>query len=174
MGDGGLIVTNNDLFADKIRVLKNHGANPKYYHNLIGINSRLDTIQATILMSKLPYVKDWLAKRKNNAEFYLTNITNDNLILPELEAKAGGSFNQFSIKSKRREAIIGELTKNKIGTAIYYPKPMHLQECFTFLNYKENDFPVSEKIANEVFSIPIYPGLTKENLSYITETLNKL
>ncbi len=175
-GDGGLVTTNDDELADKIRTLRMHGAKPKYYHHVIGYNSRLDTIQAAILSVKLNHLEEWTNKRRENAMFYsqaLDDITDDKLELPQIAEGRKHIFNQYTIRVKegKRDKLKQFLEGQGISTTIYYPLPLHLQPCFSFLGYKKGDFPAAEKASAEVLSLPIYPELKKEEGGYVVEKI---
>ncbi|MCW3129906.1 MAG: DegT/DnrJ/EryC1/StrS family aminotransferase [Methanophagales archaeon] len=175
-GDGGLITTNDDELADKIRTLRMHGAKPKYYHHVIGYNTRLDTIQAAILAVKLNHLEEWTTKRRDNARFYskaLSDITEDELELPQIAEGRKHIFNQYTIRVKngRRDNLKEFLEGQGISTAIYYPLPLHLQPCFSFLGYKRGDFPVAEEASKEVLSLPVYPDLEREEREYVVKKI---
>ena len=171
-GDGGLVTTNDDELADKIRTLRMHGAKPKYYHHVVGYNSRLDTIQAAILNVKLNHLEEWTTRRRANAMFYskaLGDITDDELETPQIAEGRKHVFNQYTIRVKngKRDKLKAFLEGQRISTAIYYPLPLHLQPCFSFLGYEKGDFPSAEKASTEVLSLPVYPELRKEEREYV-------
>lgn len=175
-GDGGLVTTNDDELADKIRTLRMHGAKPKYYHHVVGYNSRLDTIQAAILDVKLNHLEEWTNRRRDNAMFYsnaLEDITDDKLELPQIAEGRKHIFNQYTIRVKngKRDNLKQFLEGQGIGTAVYYPLPLHLQPCFSFLGYKKGDFPAAEKASKEVLSLPVYPELRKEEREHIIDKI---
>ncbi|MGB7533669.1 MAG: DegT/DnrJ/EryC1/StrS family aminotransferase [Halobacteriota archaeon] len=175
-GDGGLVTTNDDELADKIRTLRMHGAKPKYYHHVVGYNSRLDTIQAAILSAKLNHLEEWTDRRRDNAMFYsnaLEDITDDKLELPQIAEGRKHIFNQYTIRVKngKRDNLKEFLEGQGIGTAVYYPLPLHLQPCFSFLGYKKGDFPAAEKASKEVLSLPVYPELRKEEREHIIDKI---
>src|SRR5690554_633132 len=160
MGDGGMCLTNNEDLADKLRQLRVHGENPKYYHKWIGLNSRLDSIQAAILAVKLPYLEGWSEKRRENARYYYENLQDiEEIKLPYINPKTRTIYNQFTIIAKKRDELKDHLVQAGIGCAIYYPRPLHLQECFAYLEASEGDCPNAERLAGEVLSPPIYPVL---------------
>lgn len=170
-GDGGMVTTNSEKLAEKVRILRVHGSKPKYYHKFVGINSRLDELQAAVLRIKLKYLEVWTNNRVERAERYNrlfkdTGLT-DVLSLPAARPYNRHVFNQYIIRVKRRDALRDYLSKEGIGTEIYYPVPLHLQECFRYLGYKKGDFPVSEKAAGETLALPIYPELTPEEQEYV-------
>lgn len=182
MGDGGMVVTNDEELADKLRVLRIHGARPKYFHSLIGGNFRLDPIQAAILLVKLPYLERWHKERRKNAERYEILFKNTKLLerqlikLPKVVYKGlknGHIFNQYIIRAKRRDELREFLKERGIGTAIYYPLPFHLQPCFRYLGYKRGGFPEAERAAEETLALPIYPELTEEMQVYIVEKIEE-
>ena len=171
-GDGGMVVTNDDELADKLRKSRNHGMAPKYYHQFVGGNFRLDALQAVVLDVKLKYLDDWHAARRCNAERYNEAFADSVVKTPAaLYVDKGVTnyhiYNQYIIRVEDRDAVRGRLLENDIGCDIYYPVPMHLQECFKELGYKLGDFPHSEQAANETLALPIYPELTDEMQEYV-------
>jgi dTDP-4-amino-4,6-dideoxygalactose transaminase len=177
-GDGGMVTTNDDALAERLLALRVHGSKTKYYHTLLGINSRLDSLQAAILRVKLPYLDSWSDARASNAERYNQLFEDAGLIeevgLPVVRDNVRHIFNQYVIRVRggRRDALIEHLKQNDIGTDIYYPVPLHLQECFSYLNYRENDFPEAERAARETLALPIYPELTAEQQAYVVESIH--
>jgi dTDP-4-amino-4,6-dideoxygalactose transaminase len=175
-GDGGMITTDSDAFYEKLKILRGHGSHPKYYHKLVGGNFRLDALQAAIVSIKLKYLDTWTEGRQENAALYgrlfdRAGLT-DRVRLP-FEIQNRHIYNQFVIMVPgQRDALRGFLSKAGIGTEIYYPVPMHLQECFAFLNCKEGDFPVAEKAAASCLALPIYPELTDAQLTYVVDKIN--
>jgi dTDP-4-amino-4,6-dideoxygalactose transaminase len=176
IGDGGMVVTNDHKLADKIKLLRGHGAHPKYYHSVIGGNFRLDAIQAAVLQVKLKYLDIWIARRQQNAQQYRELFAQtglEDIKLPvELETRRH-IYNQFVIRYSGRDELIKYLKKQKIGCEVYYPVPMHLQECLAQLNYKVDDFPVSEEAAQKTLSIPIYPELNKAQQRAVIDVLKE-
>ncbi len=174
-GDGGMVTTNSEKLAEKIRILRVHGSKPKYYHKFVGINSRLDEIQAAVLRIKLKHLETWTNKRIERAERYNRLFKDAGLLdiasLPVKRAYNRHVFNQYIIKVKKRDTLREYLSKQGIGTEIYYPVPLHLQECFRYLGYKKGDFPVSEKAAKETLALPIYPELTPEEQEYVVSKI---
>jgi dTDP-4-amino-4,6-dideoxygalactose transaminase len=170
-GDGGMVVTNDPELAEMVRILRVHGSKPKYYHSTIGYNSRLDTIQAAILSVKLKYLDDWTKKRREHAEVYNSAFKDLDMITPKEENFNYHIYNQYTIAVKNRDELRNYLKEKQIGHDTYYPVPLHLQECYKFLGYKKGDLPVSEKKAEEVVSIPIYPELTEEEQEYVISTI---
>ena len=173
-GDGGLITTNNDEIAEKIKILRVHGAHPKYYHHIIGYNSRLDAIQASVLNVKLKYLEGWVQNRIKNANIYNEGLKDiEQLELPQTSSNEKHGFNQYTVRVKNglRDELKNFLQKRSIGSAIYYPLPLHLQPCFSALNYNEGDLPNAELACDEVLSLPIFPELEKEEMEYTIETI---
>lgn len=171
-GDGGMVVTNNDKLADKLRKARNHGMAPKYYHQFVGGNFRLDALQAVVLDVKLKYLDEWHAARRTNAAVYNTAFADSAVETPTAIYADSGVinfhiYNQYIIRVDNRDVVKDRLVSNDIGCDIYYPIPMHLQECFSGLGYKLGDFPNSEQVANEALALPIYPELTDEMQEYV-------
>ena len=176
MGDGGMLTTNDEALANKLVALRNHGAQIRYYHKWIGINSRLDGFQGAILRVKLKYLDDWTDKRQANADRYRQLFTNagvsEQITLPFERENVRHIYNQFVIRvPNKRDELREFLTANSIGTDIYYPVSLHLQECFAYLGYKENDFPESEKASRETLALPIFPEMTNEQQDFVVEKI---
>ncbi|MDQ3013710.1 MAG: DegT/DnrJ/EryC1/StrS family aminotransferase [Acidobacteriota bacterium] len=173
-GDGGMITTNDDVLAAQLSILRVHGMEPKYYHSIIGICSRLDALQATVLAVKLKHLDQWTAARQANAAGYdqlfkeagLTEI-----VTPKVHPNGRHIFHQYTIRSPRRDELKAHLQAAGIGVEIYYPLPLHQQECFAFLGYKLGDLPITEQAARECLSLPIYPELTAEQQQYVVEKI---
>lgn len=192
-GDGGLVTTNDEELAAKLRILRVHGGKPKYYHKIIGGNFRIDAIQAAVLNVKLPHLDSWTKRRQENAELYTKYFIENGLaeeegklkyddknkvLLPDpvykkYDLKYYHIYNQYVIRVQNRDEVRKSLTENEIGTEIYYPVPFHLQECFAYLGYKKGDFPVSEWCAADSIALPIYPELTKEQIEFVVKTIKK-
>jgi dTDP-4-amino-4,6-dideoxygalactose transaminase len=170
-GDGGMVVTNDEQLYDRLKLMRNHGANPKYYHKFVGANFRLDPIQAAVLLVKLPHLDNWSEARRRNAAFYNQKFNGEAVETPYINPDCVSIYNQYVIRVPRRDQLIACLREKNVGCEIYYPVPMHLQECFKYLNYKQGDFPEAEKAANEVLAIPIYPELTDQMKNYVAETI---
>jgi len=175
-GDGGMITVKTEEDKNLCVSLRAHGENPKYYHRLVGYNSRLDSMQATILLVKLPHLKDWSDKRRKHAHRYDEELSGlPSLTTPEVrEFSTYHIYNQYTLRSPKREQILGGLKAAGIDYCIYYPVPFHAQDCFKQLGYRPEEFPVSSKAAREVFSIPIYPELTQDEQSEVIDTLKQL
>jgi len=173
-GDGGLCTTQNEGLAEKLRSLRVHGSSPKYYHSLIGGNFRLDSIQAAILSVKLKYLDEWSSKRAANAEFYDAALGSlEELRIPSRDNRGRHVFNQYTLRCDARNALRQHLSDAEIGTEIYYPLPLHMQECFSYLGYKKGDFPHAESAAESVLSIPVYPELSTEQLQTVAQSINQ-
>ncbi|MEK7286738.1 MAG: DegT/DnrJ/EryC1/StrS family aminotransferase [Nitrospirota bacterium] len=171
-GDGGMVTTNDAELAEKIRVLRVHGSKPKYYHSFLGINSRLDSIQAAILSVKLPYLAQWSQKRVENAQFYNEQFNKiKSVVTPYIAPYNQTIYNQYVLRVPHRDMLIAHLKKNGIGCEIYYPVPLHLQPCFSEWNGKEGDFLESEKAARETIALPIYSELTLDQKMEVAEAV---
>jgi dTDP-4-amino-4,6-dideoxygalactose transaminase len=175
IGDGGFVTTNNSALAEKIIKLRNHGSHPKYYHSLIGGNFRLDTIQAAVLLIKLPYLDSWHAARQRNAEFYDQAFAQTPIKTPFIAYKREFHiYNQYVILvPENRDGLRQHLNAHEIGHEVYYPVPFHLQDCFQYLGYRAGDFPNSEYTAEHSLALPIYPELTREMQAYIVEKVRE-
>jgi dTDP-4-amino-4,6-dideoxygalactose transaminase len=179
IGDAGMAVTNDDAVGERLRLLRNHGAKPKYYHKLVGGNFRLDTIQAAVLQVKLAHLAKWTAARREHAAHYRRLFKDrrltDRVGLPEAPPDDADHvkhiYNQFVIRVARREALRQFLTTRGIGTEVYYPVPFHMQECFRDLGYREGDFPEAERAARETLALPIYPELSSDQQAYVVDTV---
>ena len=171
VGDGGMVVTNDPELAEKIRLLRVHGSKTKYFHSLVGYNSRLDTLQAAILKVKLKYLDTWHEKRRENAAYYDRAFKGMDLITPRVESFNYHIYNQYTIAVKDREKLKEHLAQNQIGFDTYYPLPLHLQKCFEDLGYKKGDLTNAEKKAQEVLSLPIYPELKRGEQDFVVEKI---
>jgi dTDP-4-amino-4,6-dideoxygalactose transaminase len=171
-GDGGMMVTQDQGLADRLRRLRMHGGAKQYFHDEVGFNSRLDALQAAVLSAKLPFLADWSAKRRENAAYYSEALADvPDVTVPYIDPSNESIFNQYTLRVQRRDALQAHLKERGIGNAIYYPLPLHLQPCFSYLGYKAGSLPESERAANEVLSLPIYPELTRAQLDEVIEAV---
>ncbi|MEE9604713.1 MAG: DegT/DnrJ/EryC1/StrS family aminotransferase [Candidatus Scalindua sp.] len=171
-GDGGMVTCNSDELAEKINMLRIHGGRPKNYYSIIGINGRLDTIQASILIKKLRHIDLWNEDRRQKASYYTKQIEGSDLIPPKTINFNKHVFHLYVIRLKERDRLAEHLKANNIGCAVHYPIPQHLQKCLEHLGYKEGDMPEAERAAKEILAIPIFPEITKEEQDYIISTIN--
>lgn len=172
-GDGGLVISNNEKLVEKIKFLRNHGQNPQYFYKLIGGNFRLDGIQGAVLTVKLNYLDGWSEKRRQNAALYDEILSDSPVRTPKIDPNNISIYHQYTIAAPERDRLQKFLADNEISSAIFYPKPLHLQECFSELGYKQGDFPVAERLCDEVLSLPIYPELRPEQIEYVAGTILK-
>jgi len=178
-GDGGMLTTNDVEHAQRLRTLRLHGEEQKYHHKIVGINSRLDALQAAVLRVKLPHLEEWTNARQRKAQQYELMFADAGLSEqvepPFVRAGARHIFHQFVIRIRdgRRDALREHLRERGVGTDIYYPVPLHLQECFAYLGYREGDFPVAEKAAKETLALPVYPELTDEQQDYVVSAIGE-
>jgi len=172
-GDGGLVVSNNEELVEKIKFLRNHGQNPQYIYKLIGGNFRLDGIQGAVLTVKLNYLDGWSEKRRQNAALYDEILADSPVRTPKIDPNNVSIYHQYTIAAPERDRLQKFLADNEIISAIFYPKPLHLQECFSKLGYKQGNFPVAERLCDEVLSLPIYPELRTEQIEYVAGTILK-
>lgn len=176
-GDGGMVTTNDQKLADRVRMLRVHGSRVRYYHDEVGMNSRLDEIQAAVLRVKLKRLEDWTIGRINNAARYdrlfakagLTSIVR----LPYIQDGNRSVYNQYVVRVPKRDDLRAHLAGAGIGSEIYYPLPLHMQKCFKGLGYRKGDFPVSEKAAKEVLALPIYPELKESEQKYVVSSIKE-
>jgi dTDP-4-amino-4,6-dideoxygalactose transaminase len=176
-GDGGMLVTNDLEQARRLRMLRVHGEERKYHHKVIGINSRLDALQAAVLLAKLPHLEEWTTGRQRKAQQYELMFIDAGLAeqieVPFVRSDARHIFHQFVIRVRdgRRDALREHLRERGVGTDVYYPVPLHVQECFAYLGYKEGDLPVAERAAKETLALPVYPELTDEQQDYVVNMI---
>lgn len=170
-GDGGVVFTNSEELAIKMKQLRVHGQNKRYHHKYIGMGGRLDTIQAAVLNVKLKYYEKDLALRQEVASKYTKALQDKNLILPFIEGNSTSAFAQYSIRVNGRDNLQVKLKEAGIPSAVHYPMPLHLQECFKYLEYEDGDFSISEQISSEIMSLPMNPYLTDEEIEYICGNL---
>jgi dTDP-4-amino-4,6-dideoxygalactose transaminase len=167
-GDGGMMVTQDEALATRLRRLRVHGGLKTYFHDEVGFNSRLDSLQAAVLLAKLPHLEKWSAARRRNADYYdsafaeLTEVRT-----PVIDPPNVSIYNQYTLRAEHRDDLQAHLKAKGIGNSIYYPLPLHLQPCFAYLGYREGDFPESERVSKEVLSLPIYPELTEGQLDEV-------
>jgi len=176
IGDGGMVVTNDADLHERMKVLRVHGSNPKYYHRVIGGNFRLDEIQAAVLLVKLKYLDGWTEKRQKNAHIYdelLTGVTAEFISTPSALPGYRHIYNQYCIRTAKRDELKAYLKENGVDTEIYYPLPMHLQECFNYLGHKKGDFPAAEEAASSVLALPVYPEMSMQGLEYTAGLIMK-
>lgn len=171
-GDGGAIVTDDEQIAKDMKMYRNYGSEKRYYNKVIGVNSRLDEMQAGLLRVRLSHMEELEKERQQIAERYLEEIRNPEITLPLLREGATHVWHQFVIRSKRRDELISYLDQKGIGTIIHYPIPPHLAEGYAYLGHKKGDFPKTETLAAEVLSIPIYTGMTEEEQERVIQALN--
>ena len=176
MGDGGFVSTDSDELANKIRALRVHGSEVKYYHKFVGLNSRLDGFQGAVLRVKLPHLEKWTERRRKNASIYRANFEqvgiNQEVMGPVENSDSRHIYNQFVIRvPQHRDALRLHLSETGIGTDIYYPVPLHLQECFAYLGYTEGDMPNAERAARETLALPIYPELNEDQISTVAGSI---
>ncbi|WP_081212169.1 DegT/DnrJ/EryC1/StrS family aminotransferase [Salegentibacter sediminis] len=169
-GDGGAVFTSDEKFAEKIKSLRLHGQTERYHHKYIGMGGRMDTIQAAVLNVKMEHYEKDIMNRQRVAEKY-SKLLSDSLITPMLLDTNTSVWAQYSIRVENRDVIAKELKEAGIPTAIHYPRPLHLQECFAYLEYAAGDFPIAEKVSNEILSLPMNPYLKNEEIEYISNQL---
>ena len=168
-GDGGAVFTNDDELAKKMKSLRVHGQSKRYHHKYIGMGGRMDTIQCAIVDVKLKHYKKDLALRQEVAFKYTEALKDKDLVLPFVDEKATSAFAQYSVRVQNRDDVQAKLKEQNIPTAVHYPMPLHLQECFSYLGYKKGDFPISELISNEIMSLPMNPYVFDNEIEYIAE-----
>jgi len=176
-GDAGLCTTSHTALAERMRVLRVHGAEPKYHHSLIGGNFRLDEIQAAVLNVKLKSLDDWMAARDGHARQYtqrLQAVSPAGAVVTPVKSRGGRHvWNQYVIRAKRRDELRQHLTAGAVGTEIYYPIPLHLQQCFAYLGYRPGQLPEAERAAREVLALPVFPELLPAQIDHVTGTIQR-
>ncbi|MDD4939857.1 MAG: DegT/DnrJ/EryC1/StrS family aminotransferase [Candidatus Omnitrophica bacterium] len=173
-GDAGMVMTNSESAADKLRILRNQGNKDKYYHLVLGFNNRMDTIQAAVLRVKLKYLDSWNKKRQQNAEYFNRQLSGLDIKTPFVPSYTTHIYHQYILRlNSSSKGLIGHLQGKGIDTRVYYPLPLHMQDCFKYLGYKEGDFPVSEKASTTTLAIPVYPDLAQEELDYIVNSIKE-
>ncbi len=170
LGDGGLITTNDDSIAKKVKMLRVHGSPKKYYHEFLGYNSRLDSIQAAFLNVKLKYIDRWNARRREIAEIYNRELK-PFVRVPEVDEGNIHIYHQYTIRTDKRDALNDFLNNRGIMTQVHYPIPLHLQPALSYLGYKEGDLPVAERATKEVLSLPVFPEITDDEISYVIDSV---
>jgi dTDP-4-amino-4,6-dideoxygalactose transaminase len=173
IGDGGAVVTNDDGLAGKVRLLRNYGSRVKYYNEARGYNSRLDELQAVLLRVKLKYLDSWNERRKRLAALYAAALGDSGLILPYVPAWADPAWHLYVVRTANRAELTAQLDKNGIGWLIHYPVPPHQQEAYADLNYVQGSFPITEKVAHEIVSLPMGPHLSADDVSAVTSSLRQ-
>jgi len=173
-GDGGMIVTGDSELAGAARMLRVHGSRVKYYHEAVGINSRLDSLQAAVLLVKMRHLESWHEARRRNAAFYDEALSKiKGVTIPRVEQYNRSVYNQYVIRVKERDALMSFLQKSGIGCEVYYPVPLHLQKCFSSLGRREGDFPESEAAARETLALPVYPELSAMQKEYVAAKIGE-
>ena len=170
-GDGGAVVTNSDEFAKKLNSLRNYGQKQKYVHVEKGTNSRLDTVQAAILNIKLRHLDDWNEARRNHAAMYSDSLAGQDLIVPAIDPRSTHIFHLYVVRTAHREELQKHLASRGIQTGIHYPIPIHLQEAYADLGFKKGAFPVTEKLADEILSLPMYAELSQQQIEFVLEAV---
>ena len=171
-GDGGMMVTQDAALADRLKRLRLHGGAKQYHHDEVGLNSRLDTLQAAVLLAKLSHLGAWSSKRREHAEYYSRALAGIGQVrVPVIDRANEHIFHQYTLRVERRDELQAHLKTKSIGCAVYYPVPLHLQPCFAHLGYKAGRFPVSEQASREVLSLPVYPELERAQLDYVVDAI---
>ncbi len=173
-GDGGLVSTNSETLNERLKGLRVHGGQIQYHHNEVGLNARLDALQAAVVSVKLPYLKSWTEGRRRHAAIYNELFAgNPNVVTPVEKTDRYHIYNQYVIRVKNRDALKAYLTEKEIGCAVYYPLSLHQQKCFANLGYTEGSFPESEKAAKETLALPVYPEMSEEQLKFVAAAVNE-
>jgi len=173
-GDAGMVVTDKEDLAEKVMMLRTHGSTSKYYYSWIGYNSRLDELQAAILRVKLKRLDEWIKARRRSAHLYNELLAEVEKVVTPIELSGNKHiYNYYTIRAEGRDELRDYLKSKEIATAIYYPLPLHLQEVYKSLGYKEGDFPVAERAAKEVLSLPMYPELTEEQIKFVADSIKE-
>ncbi len=172
-GDGGLVTTNDNKLAEKIKILRDHGQNPKYFYRMIGGNFRLDGIQGAVLKVKFKYLDRWNEIRRRKAALYDSILADSPVNVPKIDENNISIYHQYTVTVSERDQLQKFLAENQIGSAIFYPKPLHVQDCFNELGYKPGDLPVAERLCSEVLSLPVYPELSIGQIEFVAKTVLK-
>lgn len=171
-GDGGMMVTSDDALAERLRKLRLHGGAKQYHHDEVGINSRLDSLQAAVLLAKLPHLASWSARRRDHAAYYDKGLSDvPGVRVPAVDPANEHIYHQYTVRVERRDELQAHLKAKGIGSAVYYPVPLHLQNCFAHLGYQAGRLPRAERACREVLSLPVFPELTHQQLDYVIETI---
>lgn len=171
-GDGGMVVTQDEAINERLRRLRTHGSVKTYYHEEVGYNSRLDALQAVVLQAKLPHLAEWSRRRRENAAFYDAAFADvPEVVTPWVDPQNESIYNQYTLRAERRDDLQTHLTAMGIGSAIYYPLPLHLQPCFAYLGYEPGSCPEAERASREVISLPVYPELTQVQLDEVVSAV---
>ncbi len=172
LGDAGAVTTNDEALATKLATLRNYGSQKKYYNEVIGYNMRLDELQAAVLSVKLKYINEWTKQRQAAGATYTQLLTNiPGIVLPQIATGATHVYHLYVIRTEKRNELQAYLNDKGVGTLIHYPVPMHLQEAYASLSYKKGDFPIAEEIADTVLSLPMFPGITQEQIEYVANCI---
>lgn len=172
-GDGGLVSTDDEKLYERLKGLRVHGGQQQYHHNEVGLNARLDALQAAVISVKLPHLESWTEGRRRNADLYNQMFKdNPNVVRPVEKEGRRHIYNQYVVRVQNRDSLKKHLTENEIGCAVYYPLSLHQQKCFAYLGYKAGDFPESEKAAQQTIALPIYPDLAEEQVRYVAKVVN--
>lgn len=168
-GDGGMVVTDDEALDERLRLMRDHGMSPKYFHKHVGGNFRLDALQAAVLLVKLPRLDQWSASRRANARYYGSRFAGSAVVVPWIAPDCSTVVNQYVVRVPRRSHVREQLRAHGVGCEVYYPVPLHLQECFAQLGHGRGDFPESERAAEEVLALPVYPELTEAMREYVAD-----
>jgi len=172
LGDAGAVTTDHEEIADKIKTLRNYGSQKKYHNEYIGLNRRLDELQAAFLSVKLNYLKDWTKGRQQIAEWYDTHLQNTSLVLPTTVSRADHVFHLYVVRTNKRDELQNQLKENGVGTLIHYPIPPHLQKAYKHLGYKQGDFPIAEELAKTTLSLPLWVGMEEKQVLNISSLID--
>jgi dTDP-4-amino-4,6-dideoxygalactose transaminase len=172
LGDAGAVTTNKEEIAEKIKALRNYGSHKKYHNDYVGLNRRLDELQAALLSVKLQYLNDWTQERKEIARTYNESLVGSNLILPQLASNADHVYHLYVVRTSKREELQEHLNNKGVGTLIHYPIPPHLQKAYKYLGYRKGDFPIAEEIAKTTISLPLWPGMLKSDMKDLCKIVN--
>lgn len=171
LGDAGCVTTDDPELAERVRSLANYGSTQKYHHDEVGVNSRLDELQAALLLAKLPHLEEWVTERRRIAALYEAGLRNPKIRL--LKKDAGNGYHVFPVLTDRRDALLSRLEDLGIHAQVHYPIPVHLQKAYRNLGYRRGDFPAAEKLAETELSLPLYPGMREEQIQYVLDALNR-